>query len=102
MDIRFNNDRNLTYSVSYTPKYEGKYKVTVLFAGKQIPKSPFTVNVEGFAGDAGKVTAYVFQRFYIFLYYHIIFVICKYTVGTTQVLTIKNTNDMCINLKKMF
>ncbi|KAL0108257.1 hypothetical protein PUN28_015064 [Cardiocondyla obscurior] len=57
VDIRFNKDRNLTYSISYTPKIEGPHKVKVLFAGREIPKSPYTVNVEGHAGDASKVTA---------------------------------------------
>ncbi|XP_071571294.1 filamin-like isoform X4 [Temnothorax nylanderi] len=57
VDIRFNKDRNLTYSVSYTPKTEGPHKVKVLFAGREIPKSPYTVNVEGHAGDPNKVTA---------------------------------------------
>nr|CAD7457189.1 unnamed protein product [Timema tahoe] len=57
VDIRFNKDRNLTYSVSYTPKLEGNHKVSVKFAGREIPKSPYTVLVEGHAGDASKVTA---------------------------------------------
>ena len=57
MNIRFNNDRNLTYSVSYTPKTEGQHKVRVLFAGREIPKSPYAVMVEGHAGDPSKVTA---------------------------------------------
>ncbi|KAJ8682417.1 hypothetical protein QAD02_018209 [Eretmocerus hayati] len=57
VDIRFNKDRNLTYSVSYTPKNEGMHKVRVLFAGREIPKSPYSVNVEGRAGDPTKVTA---------------------------------------------
>ncbi|XP_067205883.1 filamin-A isoform X3 [Linepithema humile] len=57
VDIRFNKDRNLTYSVSYTPKTEGPHKIKVLFAGREIPKSPYTVNVEGHAGDPRKVTA---------------------------------------------
>lgn len=57
MNIRFNQDRNLTYSVSYTPKVEGPHKVKVLFAGREIPKSPYTVMVEGHAGDPSKVTA---------------------------------------------
>ncbi|XP_015175447.1 PREDICTED: filamin-A isoform X3 [Polistes dominula] len=56
-DVRFNKDRNLTYAVSYTPRIEGPYKVKILFAGREIPKSPYTVNVEGHAGDASKVTA---------------------------------------------
>nr|CAD7264189.1 unnamed protein product [Timema shepardi] len=57
VDIRFNKDRNLTYSVSYTPKLEGNHNVSVKFAGREIPKSPYTVLVEGHAGDASKVTA---------------------------------------------
>lgn len=32
-------------------------QVTVLFAGQQIPKSPFEVNVDKALGDATKVTA---------------------------------------------
>ncbi|XP_057318837.1 filamin-A isoform X3 [Microplitis mediator] len=57
VDIRFNNDRNLTYSVSYTPKSEGPHKVRVLYGGREIPKSPYTVAVEGVPGDPSKVTA---------------------------------------------
>ncbi|XP_063981261.1 filamin-A isoform X2 [Diachasmimorpha longicaudata] len=57
VDIRFNNDRNLTYSVSYTPKAEGPHKVKVLYGGREIPKSPYPVLVEGQPGDPGKVTA---------------------------------------------
>ncbi|XP_034935901.1 filamin-A isoform X1 [Chelonus insularis] len=57
VDIRFNNDRNLTYSVSYTPKTEGPHKVRVLYAGREIPKSPYTVMVDGKPGDPSKVTA---------------------------------------------
>ncbi|KAK0098975.1 hypothetical protein PV326_011999 [Microctonus aethiopoides] len=57
VDIRFNNDRNLTYSVSYTPKSEGPHKVRVLYGGREIPKSPYTVMVDGQSGDPSKVTA---------------------------------------------
>lgn len=32
-------------------------KVMIQFAGQEIPKSPFRVNVEGAPGDASKVTA---------------------------------------------
>lgn len=55
-DVRFNNDKNLTYSVSYIPRAEGAHKVFVKFSGRDIPKSPYTVAVEGQAGDATKVT----------------------------------------------
>lgn len=45
VEVRFNNDRNLTHSVSYTPKMEGPHKVTVKFAGREVPKSPYIVQV---------------------------------------------------------
>lgn len=35
---------------------EGAHKVSVKFAGRDVPKSPFIVNVDGVAGDASKVT----------------------------------------------
>lgn len=49
VEVRFNNDRNLTHSVSYTPKLEGNHKITVKFAGREVPKSPFVVQVRIFA-----------------------------------------------------
>uniref|UniRef100_A0A670JMW4 Filamin C n=1 Tax=Podarcis muralis TaxID=64176 RepID=A0A670JMW4_PODMU len=52
-----NNDKNRTYSVSYVPKVAGLHKVTVLFAGQNIDKSPFEVNVGMALGDANKVSA---------------------------------------------
>ncbi|CAI9593987.1 unnamed protein product [Staurois parvus] len=52
-----NNDKKRTYSVSYVPKVAGLHKVTVLFAGQNINKSPFNVNVAMALGDANKVTA---------------------------------------------
>lgn len=57
VDIRSNQDRSLTYSISYQPKLEGNHKVSVKFAGREIPKSPYNVLVEGHAGDPSKVTA---------------------------------------------
>lgn len=36
---------------------EGTHKVYVKFSGKDVPKSPFEVKVEGVAGNAEKVTA---------------------------------------------
>lgn len=57
VDVRFNNDRNLTHSVAYTPKLEGIHKITVKFANREVPKSPYSVLVEGHAGDPTKVTA---------------------------------------------
>lgn len=56
-EVRFNNDRSLTYSCSYSPKAEGTHKVYIRFAGREIPKSPYPVLVEGHAGDPSKVTA---------------------------------------------
>ena len=55
-EIVFNNDRKHTYSCSYFPEEEGDYVVTITWSGREIPKSPYAVNVEGFAGDATKVT----------------------------------------------
>ncbi|XP_061474309.1 filamin-B isoform X3 [Rhineura floridana] len=51
------NDKNKTYAVQYVPKVTGLHKVTVLFAGQHISKSPFEVNVDKAQGDASKVTA---------------------------------------------
>lgn len=55
--MKFNNDRNKTYACQYVPKMEGNHRVTVQFAGSQVPKSPFDVDVRGYAGDASKVSA---------------------------------------------
>lgn len=56
-DIKFNNDKNLTYTVAYVPQHEGPHTVNVKFSGRHTLKSPYHVKVEGFAGDASKVTA---------------------------------------------
>ncbi|XP_056886681.1 filamin-B isoform X1 [Takifugu flavidus] len=50
------NEGKKTFSVTYIPQVIGPHKVTVLFAGQQIPKSPFEVNVDKALGDASKVT----------------------------------------------
>ncbi|XP_072237631.1 filamin-B isoform X1 [Leuresthes tenuis] len=50
------NEGKKTYSVTYIPQVMGAHKVTVLFAGQEIPKSPFEVNVDKALGDASKVT----------------------------------------------
>ncbi|XP_062856326.1 filamin-C-like isoform X2 [Trichomycterus rosablanca] len=52
-----NNDKKRTYSVSYVPKVAGPHKVKVLFAGQDIDKSPFAVNVGKALGDPSKVQA---------------------------------------------
>ncbi|XP_041349933.1 filamin-A-like isoform X2 [Gigantopelta aegis] len=56
-EVIFNNDRNLTYSCVYVASMEGVYKVIVKFAAKEIPKSPYSVKIEGMAGDPKKVSA---------------------------------------------
>jgi len=50
----FNNDRHLTYTHTYTPYVQGQYNVSVCFAGREIPKSPFMVTFEP---NASNVTA---------------------------------------------
>lgn len=58
-DVRFNNDDKLSYSVSYIPKVAGDYKVFVTFLGKDIPNSPFSVQVaENSVGDISKVRSF--------------------------------------------
>uniref|UniRef100_A0A671S761 Filamin-C-like n=1 Tax=Sinocyclocheilus anshuiensis TaxID=1608454 RepID=A0A671S761_9TELE len=52
-----NNDRSRSYSVVYVPKVEGLHKVKVLFAGQDIDRSPFLVNVSKALGDPNKVQA---------------------------------------------
>ncbi|XP_044042317.1 filamin-C-like isoform X12 [Siniperca chuatsi] len=52
-----NNDKNRTYSVVYLPKVEGLHKVKVLFAGQDIDRSPFLVNVSKAMGDPSRVQA---------------------------------------------
>lgn len=54
-DVRFNNDDKLSYSVSYIPKIAGDYKIFVTFLGKDIPNSPFNVNVADNVGDVSKI-----------------------------------------------
>uniref|UniRef100_A0A4W4FP37 Filamin B, like n=1 Tax=Electrophorus electricus TaxID=8005 RepID=A0A4W4FP37_ELEEL len=51
------NEGKKTYSVTYVPQVMGPHKVTVLFAGQEIPKSPFEVNVDKAQGDPSKVIA---------------------------------------------
>lgn len=41
--------------MSYIPKTIGVHKIFVTFLGKDIPKSPFTINVAEIAGDASEV-----------------------------------------------
>uniref|UniRef100_A0A3Q1AZC9 Calponin-homology (CH) domain-containing protein n=1 Tax=Amphiprion ocellaris TaxID=80972 RepID=A0A3Q1AZC9_AMPOC len=55
--VKPNKDKNRTYTVTYVPKVEGVHKVKVLFAGQDIDKSPYTVNVSKAMGDPSKVQA---------------------------------------------
>ncbi|KAH8414375.1 hypothetical protein KR215_004430, partial [Drosophila sulfurigaster] len=52
----FNNDMNLTYTISYMPKEVGTHKVVVRFSGYEIPNSPYYVEVEHPIEDAIVVT----------------------------------------------
>ncbi|XP_075946071.1 filamin-C-like isoform X4 [Anarhichas minor] len=56
-EVKPNKDKNKTYTVTYVPKVEGVHKVKVLFAGQDIDKSPYTVNVARDMGDPRKVHA---------------------------------------------
>uniref|UniRef100_A0A673Y6E7 Filamin A n=1 Tax=Salmo trutta TaxID=8032 RepID=A0A673Y6E7_SALTR len=56
-EVTANNDKNRTYSVFYIPKVTGMHKVTVLFAGLHINKSPYEVDVGMAQGDSSKATA---------------------------------------------
>ncbi|XP_077402570.1 filamin-A isoform X4 [Vanacampus margaritifer] len=55
--VTANNDKNRTYSAFYIPKVTGMHKVTVLFAGQHISKSPFEVEIGMAQGDSSKATA---------------------------------------------
>uniref|UniRef100_A0A3Q2GF54 Filamin C, gamma a (actin binding protein 280) n=1 Tax=Cyprinodon variegatus TaxID=28743 RepID=A0A3Q2GF54_CYPVA len=55
--VKPNKDKYGTYTVTYLPKVEGVHKVKVLFAGQDIKKSPYSVNVEKDMGDPNKVHA---------------------------------------------
>ncbi|KAL7729866.1 hypothetical protein ACLKA6_014719 [Drosophila palustris] len=49
--VYFNNDMNLTYTISYMPKLVGQHKVIVRYSGIEITNSPFYVQVEHPVGD---------------------------------------------------
>uniref|UniRef100_S4RG73 Filamin C n=1 Tax=Petromyzon marinus TaxID=7757 RepID=S4RG73_PETMA len=51
------NDKQRSFVAVYRPRVAGPHKVTVLFAGQHIDRSPFPVLVAPPHGDAGKVTA---------------------------------------------
>uniref|UniRef100_A0AAQ4P6X9 Calponin-homology (CH) domain-containing protein n=1 Tax=Gasterosteus aculeatus aculeatus TaxID=481459 RepID=A0AAQ4P6X9_GASAC len=55
--VKPNREKTGSYTVTYVPKVEGVHKVKVLFAGQDIDKSPYTVNVARDMGDSSKVHA---------------------------------------------
>ncbi|XP_066474120.1 filamin-B isoform X1 [Tiliqua scincoides] len=56
IDFAIIPNANDTFTVKYTPPAAGRYTVKVLFAGEEIPTSPFRVKVEP-SHDASKVKA---------------------------------------------
>ena len=55
-EITLDVDSKTTYTCIYVPEEEGDYVIAITWSGIRIPKSPFVVNVQGFAGDPSKVT----------------------------------------------
>uniref|UniRef100_A0A6G1S6P4 Filamin-C n=1 Tax=Aceria tosichella TaxID=561515 RepID=A0A6G1S6P4_9ACAR len=47
VEIKYNDDKNMTYTCIYTPTMEGDHKITVMFNQTEVPKSPFNVTVKG-------------------------------------------------------
>ena len=47
-EVRINDNKDGSYKISYSPKVQGKYIVTVKVNGKHICKSPFSVQVKLF------------------------------------------------------
>jgi len=47
-EVRINDNKDGSYKISYSPKDQGKYKVTVKVNGKHICKSPFSLQVKLF------------------------------------------------------
>uniref|UniRef100_A0A8C6V1W3 Filamin C, gamma a (actin binding protein 280) n=1 Tax=Neogobius melanostomus TaxID=47308 RepID=A0A8C6V1W3_9GOBI len=56
-NIYFNNRQKSNVHSHLSPKVEGLHKVKVLFAGQDIDKSPYSVNVAKDVGDPNKVHA---------------------------------------------
>ena len=48
MEVRINDNKNGSYKISYSPKEQGRYKVTVKVNGGHVLGSPFTVKVHPF------------------------------------------------------
>lgn len=47
VSIKYNDDKNMTYTCRYTATMEGEHTITVEFNQTQVPKSPFKVSVKG-------------------------------------------------------
>lgn len=47
VSIKYNDDKNMTYTCRYTATMEGEHTITVKFNQAQVPKSPFKVSVKG-------------------------------------------------------
>lgn len=47
VEIKYNDDKNMTYTCTYTATMEGDHKITVKFNKAEVPKSPFNVSVKG-------------------------------------------------------
>lgn len=47
VEIKYNDDKNMTYTCTYTATMEGDHKITVEFNKTEVPKSPFNVSVKG-------------------------------------------------------
>ena len=47
-EVRINDNKNGLYQISYSPRDEGRYKVTVKVNGEHVRGSPFTVQVKPF------------------------------------------------------
>jgi len=47
-EVRINDNKDGSYKISYSPKDQGKYKVTVKVNGKHVLNSPFSIEVKLF------------------------------------------------------
>jgi len=47
VETKYNDDKNMTYTCTYTATMEGDHKITVRFNQTEVPKSPFNVSVKG-------------------------------------------------------
>jgi len=47
-EVRINDNKDGSYKISYSPKEQGRYKVTVKVNGKHVLKSPFSIEVKLF------------------------------------------------------